>query len=276
MDDNKLNEPNTAGPRRIEPGKDDMVRALSQAHFLVPLLVFIVVCFLNAWIMAGYLTPPLSRTWDELARNYDAILPEIVVENGIATVDGEQPVKINTDKKGASAIIIDTRQGHEKDAMDYLSEFDQVIILTRKEIFFKSNSGRIQMFQVKDAPDMVINSQSIREAKSDYFGLIKSVCYALGLVYSFFSKLITVLLFSLIPLLASRRMGFPLSYGQAVKLAIFLLAPVVAMDMALTFIQVPLTLATILHFALYGGLLLISIAKLIKSAPSVSEETPNM
>lgn len=275
MDNIKLNEPNTRGPDSIDPGKDDIVRALSQAHFLVPLIIFIIICFVNAWIMAGYLTPPLSRTWDELAQNYDAVLPEIVIENGVATVDGEQPVKINTDKKGASAIIIDTREGHEKDAMDYLSDFNEVIILTRKKVFFKTSSGRIQMFQIKDAPDMIINSQSIQEAKSEYFGLIKSVCYALGLVYSFFSKLITVLLFSLIPLLASKRLSFSLSYGQAVKLSIFLLVPVVAMDVALTFVQAPLTLATILHFALYGGLLLISVVKLIRSAPYVSQETPH-
>jgi hypothetical protein len=251
MNDNDSQNYGLKGQHSIEPERLGLARSLAKTHYLVAVLFFLIICLVNAWTLNSYLVPPLSRMWDELAANYDAILPEIVIHDGVAQVDAEQPIKIDTNKAGTNVIIVDTREDPEKDAESYLSRYEEAIILTRTRIFLKTGGGGIQVVELKNVPNTVLNSSTIAAAKSDYFPTVSSITYVAALIYSFFSILFTALLFALIPLLATRSMRNPISYGQGLKVAIFALAPVMILGAVMVLLDFGLKSAIIAHWASY-------------------------
>jgi hypothetical protein len=261
--------------RAIGPESESLVVSLTKIHFLVALVFFIMICLVNAWILNQYLVPPLSSMWDELARNYDTILPEARIYDGVAEVDEKQPIKIETNKSGTNVIIVDTREGHEKDAYDYLSKYREAIILSRTKVFMKTSSGRVQMVDLDNIPNMTINSRTIASAKEDYFPTVKSISYVVALIFSVFSKLFTVLLFALIPLFVAKSPSNPITYGQAMKLAIFTLAFVTLFDFVIVMMGFGFKFGFFIHIAIYLSLLLAaSLSARAAKGPETDYLTP--
>ena len=77
-------------------------RSICKIPAIVVALVLLVCAGLSAWELYSSFWPAVDTALKELARIYDAKLPEITVSGGKATIGGQQPRFIGRDKSACS------------------------------------------------------------------------------------------------------------------------------------------------------------------------------
>ena len=87
-------------------------------------------------------------------------LVRITVHDGKASIREEQPHFIETGDKDL-AVVIDTRENKQKDALDYLKDVSTGAVLARDSVVTKSQ-GQIRIIPLKGIPDLVVNSRNLR------------------------------------------------------------------------------------------------------------------
>ena len=92
----------------------------------VLLVVFILVaCIgLSAFTASSMLTPTVDKIVDYGIRMYDDIFPEVTIRNGKASITKQQPYLIDKIDEKYFTIIIDTRDGKQGEAQNYLKNVE--------------------------------------------------------------------------------------------------------------------------------------------------------
>jgi hypothetical protein len=202
---------------------------------------------------------------EHLVDKYDAYLPEITIKNGLASIKEKQPYFVDTGDKSI-VVVIDTREPKQSDAMDYLKDANAGAVLNKDRITVKSE-GKIQVFPIKELPDMTLNAQTLRELAQEYFPLLMRVAAIVVVFYFLFAKLFQILMLALIPYVAARSYNADLSFGGALKLATVAMIPPVALEALLGFTGIRIPGWFFLYFVIYIALLIYLVKDFIRSSP---------
>ncbi len=224
-------------------------------------------------IVAVFVTAPRIETLVmTVVEKYDTYLPEIRIRDGHASIREQQPHFVDLGDKTLVAVI-DTREGKQKEGLDYLKDVADGFVLTRDTIIIK-NSRQVRIMPLKDMPDVVINSTNLRDLVDQYWPLAMRVTAVLVVLYFLLAKPLLVLLFALIPYFGARFYNVPLTYGEALKIAVIALIPPVLLDVTLSVAEIGVHGEFMLYLALYAALLTIACVSLIKGEPGESGDRP--
>jgi len=245
-------------------------RSIIKMPAIVALLVAGVCVGLSAFSLISWATPRVEQLLKVVVKEYDKHLPQITIQGGQASIAQPQPYVVELGKKGEAPIVIDTRQGHESDALNYLKDAKGGFVLSRDSLFIK-NDGQIRVIPLKSFPDVVLDSASLRHYVETYAPRVMSVAAVLIVIYYLLAKTFQILVFALIPYGFTRSCPMPVTYGQALKLTVFaMLIPVLANSIQdLAGVHIPW--GFVIYFALYLGVLILATVDLVRSARSAQQ-----
>jgi len=239
-------------------------RSICKIPAIVVVLILLVCAGLSAWELYSSFWPTVDTALKELARRYDAKLPEITMRSGKAEIRGQQPHFIVKDK--SLVLVIDTREDRQKDASDYLKDVSDGAVLIRDSVVIKSK-GQIQAIPLKWIPDFVFNSQNLKTLLNEYLPMVTRLLLLVLLLYFIVVKLLQAIIFALLTYFASRFYSVALTYGEAVKIAAVALVPPVVLDLLFYLLGIKLPNAFIIYFVLYVALLVLAVLDLARSKP---------
>jgi len=217
-------------------------------------------------------TPFVDQGVDYGIRMYDDIFPEITIRNGKASITKQQPYLIDKIDEKYFTIIIDTRDGKQGEAMNYLKNPEAGLVLTQDAVVTKNN-GQIRIIPLKGMPDMVLNAAMLRDIADKYLPLVKPAI-AMGVtIYFAIVKPIQMLILALIPFLWARSTKTAVTYGQGVKLSVFGMAPPVLLEVICAFTGMRIPGWFYIYFALYVGLMVLAARDLVKSLRNSTERS---
>ncbi|HMK37136.1 MAG TPA: DUF1189 family protein [Desulfomonilaceae bacterium] len=237
---------------------------------LAIVLIILAAVGLSTWSLVSTGGERIESLVDRGVEKYDVYLPEITIRRGEASIRGKQPYFVDTGEKDL-VVVIDTREEKSADALDYLKDAEAGAVLNRDRITVK-NQGKIQVIPLKEFPDVVLNSQNLRDMVQDYMPTVIRVGILLVAFYFFFVKLFQVLLLALIPYIATRSYNARLTYGQAVKISTAAMAGPVILDVLMECAGIRIPGWFILYFVIYSGILALLIRDLVVG--SRSEASP--
>lgn len=240
-------------------------RSICKMPALVVAVVLLACAGLSAWGLFSWFWPKVETISEYAVDKYDALLPEITIRGGKAAIREQQPHFIDTGEKDLVAVI-DTREGKEKDALDYLKEASVGAVLTRDSIVIK-NQGQIRIIPLEGAPDLVINSKNVKAILSRYLPLASRLVLLAVIFYFIVVKPLQAIIFALLPYFAARSYSVALTYGEAIKIAAVAMVPPVALDLFLNLSGITIPMAFILYFGLYIALLILAVRDLARSEP---------
>ncbi|MBI5571064.1 MAG: DUF1189 family protein [Desulfomonile tiedjei] len=245
-------------------------RSIIRMPSIVALLLAGVCVGLSTWSLISWGTPQVEHVLKVVVKEYDKHLPEITIQDGRASVARPQPYFAEMGKKGEAPIVVDTRHGHESDALDYLKDSKAGFVLSRESLFIK-NDGQIRVIPLKGFPDMVLNSASLARYVETYAPRVMSAAAVLVVIYYLLAKTFQILIFALIPYGFSRSCPMPATYGQALKLTVVaMLVPVLANSLQdLVGLHVPWRF--LIYFGVFLGALILATVDLVRSARSAQE-----
>jgi len=233
------------------------------------LLVLAACIFLSAWGMVSYATPRVADLMHRLAAKYDSMLPEITIENGRASMKGEQPYHVDMGPARDAAIVIDTREGKEKAALEYLKDVEAGIVLTRDSLVTK-NDNQVRTIPLKGMPNIVLNSRSIEELADLFLPQLSTAAWLLALIYFTVVKSLQALVLAMVPYFGARAYLVPFTYGKALNMAIFAQAPPVLVDVLILFAGVAVPRAFVFYFLIYVGVTVLLTKDLTQNAAMVA------
>jgi hypothetical protein len=232
---------------------------------IVVALVLLVAAGFSAWGLYSWFWPKVETFLEHVTDRYDALVPQITISGGKASIQEQQPYYIETGEKDL-VLAIDTREGKEKDALDYLKDVSTGAVLTRDSVVTKSQ-GQIRIIPLKEMPDVVVNSKNVRHVVKKYLPLAGSLILLVIMLYFLVIKPLQAIIFALLPYLAARSYAVALTYGEAVKIAAVAMVPPVALDLLFNLSGINIPLAFIIYFGLYIALLILAVRDLARSMP---------
>ncbi len=244
-----------------------ITRSMTRTHGLVAGLIVVVCIGVSSWGLMSALVPKADRVLHSLAEHYDTYLPEIKIKNGQASIRGEQPFRLDALEKEGVFVAIDTREVKLKEALNYLKDAKNGVVLTRDSLVVK-NEGQVRILPLKDFPDLTLNSAEIQALIQRYLPMVVQWVWIVVITYFLFAKPIQLLILGMIPFFGARSYSVDLTYGDALKIASFAMVPPVLLDVLLNMSGASLTGSFVLYFAVYIGLLIIGVWDLVKSARS--------
>ena len=267
--DQKNNSYSTRTAAPESPNPAGLATSISRVHWIVVVCILLALVGLSTWGLVSATKPIVSRFLDETIDQYDALLPEISIRNGKASIREEQPYYVEKDKAGKTVVVIDTREGKEDQAMEYFKGFKTGLVLSRKVLILKHENGRIQIFPLKNIPDLVLNSRNLRKNKDMFFPTIIRFGAILVLLWFLVAKPVQALILATIPMMIGPRYSAPLSLGKAFKISVFCMILPVAFDLFryIWGLQLQLPLSLLLYVALYVALLILAVRDLAAARP---------
>lgn len=239
-----------------------------RVHGLLAALIVTVCIGVSSWSVMSALAPKVDRLLNGIADQYDTYVPEITIKNGHASIRREQPFRFEEAAREGLIVVIDTREGKEKEAFTYLKDAKTGLVLTRDSLVV-INQGQTRVFPLKDLPDITVNSAEIRAVIHRYLPMVVQWTWIPVITFFLFAKPIQLLVLGMIPYFGARSYSVDLGYGGALKVSSFAMIPPVLLDVFLRMAGTSLTGSFVLYFTLYVGLLILSVWELVKSSRSV-------
>ncbi len=241
-----------------------ITRSLTKTSAVIAVLILVGCSLLSAWGFISFMSPRVGAILDRVVGKYDAILPEITMRNGHVSIREKQPYFVDTMGEKDLALVIDTREGKQKEALDHLKDVSNGAVLTRDTLIIKGN-GQVQVFPLKDMPDFELNSRNLQELVERYAPQVKQFAWGAIIAYYLFVKLLQVLVLALVPYFAARSYAVSLTYGESFKVATFCMVPPVLYESLLYFANIRIPWSFVIYFAAYLGLLVLAAKDLIKN-----------
>jgi hypothetical protein len=246
-----------------------LVSSVSSWKIVLVLLGCIAVSSLVAVFSLG---PRIERLATVAIDNYDTYFPEIRIRDGHASIREKQPHFI--DLGDQTPVVIDTREGMQKEATEYLKQSTQGIVLSRDAVILK-NGGEIRIVSLKEAPDIIINAGNLRDLADRYLPTVIRLAALFTVLFFLILKPLQVLILALIPYFAVRFFKMGLSYGSSLKFSVAAMVPPVLLDALLSLGNIYVPAEFFLYIGLYVGLLILLTADLVRnSRASAAYEPP--
>ena len=240
-------------------------RSICKLPAIAVVLILLVCAGLSAWGLYSWVWPKVGTVLEYVVGTYDALLPEITIRDGQASIREQQPHFIDTGDKDLVAVV-DTRENKQKDALDYLKDVSTGAVLTRDSVVTKSQ-GQIRIIPLKGIPDLVVNSRNLRAFLDEYLPTVTRIFILVVLLYFLIVKPLQALIFALLPHVVARSYSTALTYGEAIKLSAVAMVPPVTLDLFLDLSGIGIPMAFIVYFGLYIGLLILAVRDLVHSGP---------
>ena len=247
-----------------------ITRSISKIHPIVVVLVILACVGVSTWALVTKVAPEAERLLALIVSKYDEYLPEITIQDGQAGIREEQPYYVEklTDEEGA--VVIDTREGKQDQALNYLKDYPNGAVLTRDTLVVKQPS-QIRIIPLEDCPDLVFNSRNLKELGEQFLPLVIRIgTVAVALLY-LFAKPLQILLMALIPYFGARWYSVSLTYGGAFKIAAFAMIPPVILDLLWGYSGILAPRTFVVYFGVYIILMILAAKDVISSAPAEPE-----
>ncbi len=198
------------------------------------------------------LIPRLERDLIRLADKYDAYFPEITIQDGRASIKEKQPYYIENLGDSGVVLVIDTTVSSYEEALKHLKNVEYGAMLTRSAIVNKEGAG-IKVVSLKDAPDMVINSENIRKTIDRLSPIVKTWGLAFLAVFFLLTKLVQALSMALIPFVGARLFHAALPFEGAFRLAVASMVVAVGVNFFLSFSEMTIAAMLTLYYAAFAA-----------------------
>lgn len=242
-----------------------VTRSICRLPVLLVVLVLLACVAVSAWSFLSRITPLGEALLDRIADGYDEYLPEITIHNGKASIRQQQPFVVRALTSDKGIVVVDTREGKQSEAMNYLKRAPSGAVLTRDNLFLK-NPNQIRVVPLAHLPNMVLSSRDLMEMKREYFPLIARLGALLVVIYFLIAKPVQILILALIPYFGARLYSVPMTYGEAFKLATFAMIPPVILSLVANYSGIGLKVSVISYFVLYVLLLLLAVSDVVKTS----------
>ncbi len=229
----------------------------------------VLACISISMIDAMFITMPrIQDLLESFADKYDAMLPEVVINQGKATVKDRQPFFVDLLRTKDVEFVIDTRPMKPADLTEHLKGFSYGILLTHTHLIAK-NGGETKYFTLKTTPDMVLNSENLKIMLRQQFPGLVHLALIFLLLYFLVSRPIQVIFMALIPLVGTRGHDMPITFQDAMKLAAFGMIVPVCADFIFSLIGIGFSVRLPLYAIIYAAVMIQAARDLRKDVPGI-------
>ncbi len=244
-----------------------IIMSIIRAHVLLVILILLACVGLSAFALVATVTPEIEAVADYGIRKFDDIFPEITINKGKASITKPQPYLVDGIDEKYLTVIIDTRDGKQGEALNYLKDTEAGVILTQDAVVIK-NSGQIRIIPLKGFPDIVLNSAILRDIADKYLPLVRPAFMTVAIIYFLIVKPIQVLVLALIPFVWASHCKVPITYGRCIKISVFAMILPVLLDLLPEFSSVRIPSPFFVYFGLYVLLMILAARDLVKNSPA--------
>src|SRR3989338_917901 len=217
-------------------------RDVMKAPFSFSLKYFLFFCFLLSIVTTIFLSSKifipinnfLSRFPEILVKVYPAEL-EIKISKGVATTNVSEPYFIPSERfkktfeefekevqglksdKIENIMVIDTNAKVED-----LRRYQTYALLTRNNLAFYNEDGRIEIVQLEDVGNFTLNQQVVRGVVNRFLPIIQVISIFLiplifigTLIFFITSQLVYLLFTALVLFIGAKMISYPLSFGKS-------------------------------------------------------------
>ncbi|MCX5862329.1 MAG: DUF1189 family protein [Deltaproteobacteria bacterium] len=216
--------------------------------------------------------PKVEKLLTTAAGKYDAIFPEITIHNGHASIRERQPHFLEDFGENELVWVIDTRDGSQNEAANYLKGAKSGAVLTGGTVIIK-NDGEIRIISLKDVPDMVLNSENIKSTIEELLPQLTRWGIIVIAIYFTMVKTIQAIVLALIPYWGARYYSVPMTYAEAVKIAVVGMIPPVLLDFVNDLFGAGISTSVFVYFISYVAVMVVASMNLFRDSRLADDQS---
>lgn len=188
--------------------------------------------------------------------------PDFELKDGVFTCSADTVYKKVNDN---GAIIIDT---HGHSGLESLDGFDEGMVVTSSQLLMKQKSGEIKGYQFKDIK-LNFDKEKVLNFTGTLLIPIMVIFFVLGLVFVFLSKIIGVLVLSVLALIINAIVKGANKFDTLFRISIYAIAYPTILDYLLDIAGVEIPGFKFVYY----GIAVMFLTKLILATVKVNDET---
>lgn len=182
-----------------------------------------------------------------------AQVPPITIEDGVLSIDAEEPYVIRGGSDGGSndatdIVIIDTTG-----AITSLEGQDAGVLVTGSDVTIRRGPGQVQTFSLSDVAEVSIDGETLERLATSAGPWIPIISYPFVLVWSYAYRLLQVLIYSLFAVLIARQQGLSLEFPALYSITLVAITPSVYLKTVVGLSGFDMPLLFVPHIALALG-----------------------
>jgi hypothetical protein len=207
---------------------------------------FFLFIFLITLILSMKFSNALIQGMEELSKELGDRLPEIRIENGVVSTDAQEPFII--EEKDFIFVIDTTGKITTIDP-----SYKQGILLTKDKLVTKKSAIETKEYNLSKIKSFTVNKEAMERWRKTSSRFAFPFLVVILFPYYIVTKLIQILFFSLIALIANTATKANLKYENLFNISLFALTPPVllATIFILTGLRIPFSLSLFLYTVIY-------------------------
>jgi len=178
-------------------------------------------------------------------------LPVINIQNGLATVDAQQPYKIAIED---GVLLLDTTGQTTS-----LDGYGKGMLLTKDKLLLKQNEAKTVVYSLSKVKSLRIDKNFFDMLKR-YLPWAIAPFMLIGLyIYFCIARFLQIFLFSILAFLISALIKAEISYGKVFNICVFAITPSMLLGAMAAFLMKPIAFFGLIYSALYIIYLVIGI-----------------
>ncbi|MGB1799613.1 MAG: DUF1189 domain-containing protein [Gammaproteobacteria bacterium] len=189
-------------------------------------------------------------------------IPEITIQNGMASIRESQPYYIDDPETGRPLAVIDTTG-----TINSLEQTEAVVLLTKNKVTFEKSKMETRTFELSEVGDMVIDSSLLStwvEAAKSYMAVIM---YPFALAGSFLYRIIQMLIYAAIGLVFASMLKVEPDYSQLLRLSVVAATPAILINTFLWVAGINIPMVGLIFFGMSMVYLYLGIKATIEIEP---------
>ncbi len=170
-------------------------------------------------------------------------IPDMKIENGVLSVDAEQPHEIRRPSDGKPVVVIDTTG-----TIRSLDETEAPVLVTRTHVSYRINPRETRSTAFSQDEALSITSADVERWAHAGLKLLIPVLYPVFLGSSYAARILLALIYAGIGSLAVSKSRTPLGFQAMLRLAVVAMTPAILLKTALSVIGYELPLGGVWYF----------------------------
>ncbi len=212
--------------------------------------VYLLILLALTWLpgMYGFYTSFNAFLADE-GSEFFAQVPPVTIEDGVLSIDAEEPYVLRGGPNGDQDIVIFDTTG----VITSLEGQDAGVLVTASDVTVRQGPDQVQTFSLSEVVALSIDGETLEQWATSAGPWIPIVAYPFALVWSYAYRLLQVLIYSLFAVLIARQQRLPLEFPALYAITLVAITPAVYLKTIVGLSEFEMPLPFIPHIALALG-----------------------
>lgn len=214
-------------------------------------------CVLGSVFITFYIPAKIKPVIDQSVEQTAQIIPDITIDNGVISANGDKRTEIAPEALNGYKVVFDTAS--TEPGYPTQMQKENILIYVNKNTAYMAYNGQFQENTIPSTTNLTLNKQTLLDNKTAIVSFLSNILTVIFIFAFLLGVLFLTVIAVLVVFIISSSAKQKIPFKQILIIAIYLQAPILALDLILTLLPFTITgmnvILSLVIFVVYSNLI---------------------